>query len=64
MTRFDADSQWLASYTMILAGIRASFAMFNGAWKGVMRSPVGWHDRTPVGDSMAIPYRNAPLTDL
>ena len=40
---------WLAAYTMILAGIRASFQMFNGAWKAVMRSPVGWHDRTPTG---------------
>ena len=40
---------WAASYTMILAGIRASFFLFNGAWKAVMRSPVGWHDRTPTG---------------
>jgi ATP-binding cassette subfamily C (CFTR/MRP) protein 1 len=40
--------QWSASYTMILAGIRASFALFDGAWKAVMRSPTGWHDRTPV----------------
>ena len=44
--------QWSASYTMILAGIRASFALFDGAWKAVMRSPTGWHDRTPVSRSV------------
>ncbi|ORY22828.1 ABC transporter type 1, transmembrane domain-containing protein [Naematelia encephala] len=38
-----------ASYSLILAGIRASFKLFNGAWHAVMRSPVGWHDRTPTG---------------
>jgi hypothetical protein len=33
---------------MILAGIEASFHLFNLAWKGVIRSPISWHDRTPV----------------
>jgi ATP-binding cassette subfamily C (CFTR/MRP) protein 1 len=33
---------------MILAGISASFHLFNYAWSGVIRSPVSWHDRTPV----------------
>ena len=33
---------------MIVAGIRASFHLFNGAWMHVMRSPTSWHDRTPV----------------
>jgi len=33
---------------MILAGIQASFHLFNYAWTGVIRSPVSWHDRTPV----------------
>lgn len=40
---------WLASYTMILAAIRASFALFNLAWQHVLRSPTSWHDRTPTG---------------
>jgi hypothetical protein len=39
---------------MILAGIRASFQMFNGAWDKVMRSPTGWHDRTPVSLHMIV----------
>ncbi|KAL7425014.1 hypothetical protein Q5752_000701 [Cryptotrichosporon argae] len=38
-----------ASYTMFLAGLRASFALFNGAWDRVMHAPVAWHDRTPAG---------------
>ncbi|KAL7422108.1 hypothetical protein Q5752_002751 [Cryptotrichosporon argae] len=40
---------WLAAYIMILAGIRASFTLFDGAWAHVLRSPVSWHDRTPTG---------------
>ncbi|KAK4686687.1 hypothetical protein P7C73_g3435, partial [Tremellales sp. Uapishka_1] len=40
---------WLASYSLVLAGLRASFSLFAGAWKGVLRSPTGWHDRTPTG---------------
>ena len=36
-------------FTMILAGIRASLSLFNGAWRHVMRSPTQWHDRTPTG---------------
>ncbi|CAD6567059.1 MAG: hypothetical protein TREMPRED_003289 [Tremellales sp. Tagirdzhanova-0007] len=46
---FAAISTWAATYTIILAGIRASFALFDGAWAAVMRSPTGWHDRTPTG---------------
>jgi ATP-binding cassette subfamily C (CFTR/MRP) protein 1 len=38
-----------AMFTMILAGIRASLNLFDGAWRHVMRSPTGWHDRTPTG---------------
>jgi hypothetical protein len=37
---------------MILAGISASFHLFNYAWSGVIRSPVSWHDRTPVSVSV------------
>jgi len=33
---------------MRLAGLRASFYLFDGAWSRVMRSPTVWHDRTPV----------------
>ncbi|OCF37123.1 hypothetical protein I316_01029 [Kwoniella heveanensis BCC8398] len=40
---------WAATYGVFLAGIRASFRMFNLAWTGVMRSPTSWHDRTPTG---------------
>ena len=40
--------QWISSYIMIIAGNRASFRMFEDAWERVMRSPSGWHDRTPV----------------
>ena len=40
--------QFLSSYSMVLAGIRASFSLFTQAWEGVMRSPTRWHDRTPV----------------
>ncbi|WRT69551.1 uncharacterized protein IL334_006538 [Kwoniella shivajii] len=40
---------WGATYTMFLACVKASYAMFNQAWTGVMRSPITWHDRTPTG---------------
>ena len=48
-TMAQADVQWAGPYIMALTGIRASFRLFNGAWIRVMRSPTGWHDRTPVG---------------
>ncbi|WWC92927.1 uncharacterized protein L201_007890 [Kwoniella dendrophila CBS 6074] len=38
-----------AIYAMFLAGIKASYNMFNQAWHGVIRSPTSWHDRTPTG---------------
>lgn len=38
-----------ASYTISLAGLRASFLLFNRALKGVLRSPVLFHDSTPIG---------------
>ncbi|EIW71597.1 hypothetical protein TREMEDRAFT_28299, partial [Tremella mesenterica DSM 1558] len=41
-------------YSMLYCGTRASLDMFNGAWNNVMRTSVGWHDRTPV----------RPLTDV
>ncbi|WVQ83340.1 hypothetical protein IAT38_005479 [Cryptococcus sp. DSM 104549] len=40
---------WSAIYTTFLAGIKASYTMFNEAFHGVMRSPTSWHDRTPTG---------------
>ncbi|WWC92929.1 uncharacterized protein L201_007892 [Kwoniella dendrophila CBS 6074] len=40
---------WNATFFMNWAGIRASYDMFSRAWKGVMRSPTSWHDRTPTG---------------
>ena len=50
--------KWAAMYTMILAGIRASLSLFNGAWRHVMRSPTGWHDRTPVSSSPSAATRS------
>lgn len=55
------EPQWVSSYIMIIAGNRASFRMFEDAWERVMRSPTGWHDRTPVRPSRANEYE---LTDL
>lgn len=54
--------QWISSYIMIIAGNRASFRMFEDAWERVMRSPSGWHDRTPV--SRYIVYRRVGLAML
>lgn len=34
--------------------------MFNDAWEAVMRSPSGWHDRTPV--SLVFDSRRITLT--
>ena len=34
---------------LFLSGTRASYNLFNRALDKVMRSPVGWHDQTPVG---------------
>ncbi|OCF43886.1 hypothetical protein I317_02329 [Kwoniella heveanensis CBS 569] len=36
-------------YATALAGMRASYNLFNGGWSAVMRSPTTWHDRTPTG---------------
>ena len=44
---------------MILAGISASFHLFNYAWSGVIRSPVSWHDRTPVSICLCLIRRSA-----
>ncbi|ODN79695.1 hypothetical protein L202_03623 [Cryptococcus amylolentus CBS 6039] len=38
-----------AIYTIFLSGIAASYTMFNQGWNGVIRSPTGWHHRTPTG---------------
>jgi ATP-binding cassette subfamily C (CFTR/MRP) protein 1 len=40
---------FLGSYTLFLAGVRASYLLFDGALTGVLRSPNSFHDRTPVG---------------
>ncbi len=40
---------FLASYTISLAGLRASFLLFNRALNGVLRSPILFHDSTPIG---------------
>ncbi|EAL23016.1 hypothetical protein CNBA7830 [Cryptococcus deneoformans B-3501A] len=38
-----------ASYTMFLAGLGSSYALFARAWEHVMRAPMKWHDQTPSG---------------
>nr|XP_019008004.1 cadmium ion transporter [Kwoniella pini CBS 10737]OCF46785.1 cadmium ion transporter [Kwoniella pini CBS 10737] len=40
---------WGASYTMFIAGLKASYRLFERAWEHVMRAPVKWHDQTPSG---------------
>ncbi|OCF42639.1 cadmium ion transporter [Kwoniella heveanensis CBS 569] len=40
---------WGASYSVFVAGLRASYALFARAWEHVMRAPVKWHDQTPSG---------------
>ncbi|WWC92110.1 uncharacterized protein L201_007064 [Kwoniella dendrophila CBS 6074] len=40
---------WAASYTMFVAGLKASYRLFEQAWGHVMRAPVNWHDQTPSG---------------
>ncbi|WWD08510.1 hypothetical protein V865_006622 [Kwoniella europaea PYCC6329] len=40
---------WGASYTMFVAGLKASYRLFEQAWAHVMRAPVRWHDQTPSG---------------
>ncbi|WWC65416.1 uncharacterized protein I303_108034 [Kwoniella dejecticola CBS 10117] len=40
---------WGASYTMFVAGLKASYRLFEQAWEHVMRAPVRWHDQTPSG---------------
>jgi len=44
----DNSRQWAATFLVLIAGIRASFSLFNGAWEHVIRSPTSWHERTPV----------------
>ncbi|KAJ9110597.1 hypothetical protein QFC22_006715 [Naganishia vaughanmartiniae] len=40
---------FVGAYTTCLAGIRASFLMFRKALRGVLRSPISFHDKTPTG---------------
>ncbi|WVQ96140.1 hypothetical protein IAU59_003242 [Kwoniella sp. CBS 9459] len=54
---------WAATYGVFLAGIRASFRMFNLAWTGVMRSPTSWHDRTPTGRIISRLSKDIELLD-
>jgi len=46
--RVCSPDQWAGQCMMLLAGLRAAFHLFDGAWLRVMRSPTGWHDCTPV----------------
>lgn len=40
---------FIGAYTSCLAGLRASYLMFSRALRGVLRSPIAFHDRTPSG---------------
>ena len=40
---------FIGSYNLYLSGLRASLTLFKRALTGVMRSPVLYHDSTPIG---------------
>jgi len=40
---------FIGSYNLYLSGLRASLTLFKRALTGVMRSPVLYHDATPIG---------------
>ncbi|RSH93382.1 hypothetical protein EHS25_007738 [Saitozyma podzolica] len=42
-------SIWGSVYTMIQAGLRSSFVMFDKAWSAILQAPMAWHARTPSG---------------
>lgn len=44
-----ALATFLGSYSLFLSGLRASLTMFRRALHGIMRSPVLYHDSTPIG---------------
>jgi len=44
-----ALATFLGSYSLFLSGLRASLTMFRRALHGVLRSPVLYHDSTPIG---------------
>ncbi|WRT69592.1 uncharacterized protein IL334_006581 [Kwoniella shivajii] len=44
-----ATANFATVFAIALAGMRASFNLFNGGWAAVMRSPTTWHDQTPTG---------------
>lgn len=44
-----ALATFLGSYSLFLSGLRASLTMFRKALHGIMRSPVLYHDSTPIG---------------
>jgi len=46
---FNALCILASSFSMFIAGIRASFIMFDSALTSVLRSPISFHDATPVG---------------
>ena len=36
------------TFLLFMSGVRASYNLFNHSLNSVMRTSVGWHDRTPV----------------
>ncbi|CEH19248.1 Multidrug resistance-associated protein/mitoxantrone resistance protein, ABC superfamily [Ceraceosorus bombacis] len=45
---------FLATLTFYYAGLYASLHLFRGAFRGVLWSPLGFHDVTPVGNSILL----------
>nr|XP_031863483.1 uncharacterized protein CI109_001359 [Kwoniella shandongensis]KAA5530555.1 hypothetical protein CI109_001359 [Kwoniella shandongensis] len=54
---------WASTYAVFLAGMRASFTMFNKAWTSVMRSGLSWHDRTPTGRIISRLSKDVEVSD-
>jgi ATP-binding cassette subfamily C (CFTR/MRP) protein 1 len=41
--------QFCGTFLLFLSGVKASYHLFNQSLNRVLRTPVGWHDRTPMG---------------
>jgi ATP-binding cassette subfamily C (CFTR/MRP) protein 1 len=41
--------QFCGTFLLFLAGVRASYNLFNKSLHSVMGTSVGWHDQTPIG---------------
>lgn len=55
---------FIGSYNLSLSGLRASLHLFRRALNGVMRSPVLYHDSTPVGRIISRLSKGAKVMSL